>query len=221
MTAATKRSPVIAAFDSTQFDFGTINDTQIVMSAQGTINAVGFIADVSAVDKRMIAGAGARQLLESCNIDAPQQLLRWRSLQDDGAVAYVHRNRFIVIAPSQSGHRSELFDLPAGAQGDALILPYEAGDFALGGPASQAAISELCAMNVADTLDDAWIATRLANCEVALRRLRRGVVDYRLLCTPADAAFLFGILVDAVEEHGGSTAGFSDYLGLLSGGASA
>ena len=221
MTAAAKRSPVIAAFDPRRFELGTINDTQIAMTTEATINAVGFIADVSAVRKWLIAGAGARRLLESYDIEAPLELLRWRPLENDGAVAHVHRNRFIIIAPSQTDHRSELFDAPVGRQGDALVLPHEAADFALGGAAATAAIAELCAMDVAATADDVWIATRLANCEVTLRRLRRGVVDYRLLCTPADAAFLFAILVDAIEEHGGSTVGFNDYLGLLQGGATA
>ena len=221
MTAAAKRSPVIAAFDPERFDIGAINDTQIAMTTQATINAVGFIADVSAVRKRMIAGAGARQLLETYDIEAPLELLRWRPLGDDGAVAYVHRNRILVIAPSQSDPWDKLFDAPAGRHGDALVLPHEAADFALGGQAAQAVISELCAMNVADTADDVWIATRLANCEVTLRRLRRGVVDYRLLCSPADAAFLFEILIDAIEDQGGSIAGFNDYLELLQGGPTA
>ncbi len=215
MSVAAKRSPVIAAFDAARFEHGAVNDTLIAVATRSTINAAGFLADVSAAHKRMIAGVGARQFLESFGLEAPQALLRWRPLGVDGAVAYVHRNRFMLVAASQPEKTDQLFDEPAGRQGDVLVLQLEAADFALGGPAASIAVSELCPMNIDDAADDMWIATRLANCEVMMRRLRCGRVDYRLMCTPADAVFVFAALAGVIAEHGGSVAGYNDYLGLI------
>ena len=221
MTDVAKRSAILAEFDTAGFEIGEVNATRIAIATRTPINDAGFIADVSAVRKTMIAGPAARHALESYGIEAPQELLRWRPLGADGAVAYLHHNRFLVVEPTQSSEWTKLFDELAGQQGDALVLHHEAADFALGGQAASAAISELCFMNVADTADDVWIMTRLANCEIMLRRVGRGRVDYRLMCTPADAAFLFGVLADVIVEHDGGLAGFNDYLGLLQRGATA
>ena len=214
------RSPVLQAFDGGRFEMGAVNGMQIALAQGEAVTAAGFIADLSAVHKRLFVGAGARRFLEAHDIEAPADLLRWWPLGEDGAVVYLHHHRFLVVAPSGTTRPGPLFAIAPGSQDDTLVLHHEAADFALGGEAADAIVRELCPMNLAASSDGVWIATQLAHCNVAVRRMTTDAVTYRLMCAPADAAFLFGVLVEVVQENGGTIAGFNDYLELLEGGAS-
>ena len=217
MKGSVKRSPVVSSLDETQFKFGVIYDTWIALATRATINKTGFLADVSAVPKRMIVGSGASVLLATCGIQVPKKLMHWTALGEDGAVVPLRQDRFLVVSPTRSDETNEIFQKTTGRSENTLVLRHEAADFALGGSATDSLVSELCPMDMTCLADDVWIATRLANCEVMLRRLKQGCVNYRLMCSPADAGFLFNVLSDVTKECGGSVVGFNDYLGLLKG----
>lgn len=217
---AVSRSPVLQAFEGGRFELGVVNGIQIALAQSEAVTAAGFIADLSAVHKRLFVGAGARRFLEAHDIEAPRDLLRWWPLGEDGAVVHLHRHRFLVIAPSGTTRPADLFAVTPGRKGDTLVLQHEAADFALGGEAAAAIVRDLCPMNLAACADDVWIATQLAHCGVALRRMTTDAVTYRLMCAPADAAFLFEVLADVVRENGGTIAGFNDYLELSERGVS-
>lgn len=208
---------MVSLFDETQFKFGVMYDTWIALATRSAINKIGLLADVSAVPKRMIVGPGARELLATFGIRAPEKLMRWMALGEDGAVVPLRRDRLLVVSPTRSDETNEIFQKITGRSENTLVLQHEAADFALGGSATDSLVGELCSMDISCLADDVWIATRLANCEVMLRRLTKGCVNYRLMCSPADAGFLFNVLIDVTKECGGSVVGFNDYLGMLKG----
>lgn len=202
-------SPALAAYEPGTFEPGEVHGVSIARSAQGALPASGFVADLSAAPKRLVVGAGAAAWLDACGYDVPDALLEWRPLGGDGAVACVHRQRFLLIQPAASTTDSTPGLPNAGrAADDVLVLDHEDGDLALTGALGETLLAEFCALDPGAFARSAWIPARVAQCDVALRRLEQPALHYRLLCAPAEAAWL----VTTFANAGATLAGFDDYL---------
>ena len=96
-----------------------------------------------------------------------------------------------------------------------LLLPYECAEFALLGADLDPLFNELSACNPALLQADRWLATRFAHAEVGLRLITVPQPHLRVVCSPADARFLFELLSTLVAEHGGLTTTLDAYIRLI------
>lgn len=205
-------SPALAAYEPGAFEQGEVNGVGIARFAHHTLPASGFIADVSAAPNRLVVGAGAAAWLDARGYDVPGALLEWRPLGGDGAVACVHRQRFLLVQPA--GSTTDSIPGPPNegrAMEDVLVLDHEHGDLALTGALGVTLLAEFCALDPGAFAGNAWIPARVAQCDVALRRLEQPTQHYRLLCAPAEASWL----VTTFANAGAALAGFDDYLNYL------
>ena len=199
-------------YEADRFQIGVVHGMRIARAAITPAASDCTLVDVSATPKRLLAGAGAARWLEAHGVVAPRAVMQWQRLGGDGAVVRVHRDRYLVVADAASAAPAAVFAAAPGPHADVLVLDHEAAEFALLGGTAAGVLAELCPLDLAGMSDTTWTATRLARCELALRRLDVDAMHFRLLCTPADAQYLFGTLRDCVEVRGGSILGFDDYV---------
>ncbi len=225
-----KQSPIIECFAHAEFQFAGVNGMRIATLSNAGINkennddqSVGdYIADLSAIPKRLVVGVEAPQWLSEFGIDAPSGLLEYRQIEDGTTVVRLHHQQYLLISGTSimTGLPlgSSIFDLDEGRHGNVLVLDYECAEFAIGGPHVGALLAELCPMDLASAPDGVWLVTRMAHCEVSLQLGGGNDAACRVICSPAEGQFLFGIIEEVINEHDGSMFGFHDYLTIVENG---
>lgn len=225
-----KQSPIIDCFATAEFQFAAVNGMRIATLSNNHDNhhrPVGdYVADLSASPKRLVVGVEARTWLAQHGIDAPSGLLEYRIIEGRSTVVRFHHQQYLLISgiSVMAGSAfASVFDLDEGRHGNVLVLDYECAEFAVGGPHLAVLLAELCAMDFAAAPEGIWIATRMAHCEVSLQLGRAGDAAVgadsvreryvcRVICSPAEGQFLFGIIKDVIDQHAGSVLGFNDYV---------
>lgn len=208
-----RQSPLLSAYAPNAFEIGAVHDMDVALRARSTEIRADYVADLSALRRRLFVGPNAAKWLAQHRVDAPTGLLEYRDLGSDAVIVRLHRDQYLLIDALDTSPFDELFTLPEGRYDDVVIMAYEAAEIGCGGPHLDTTVAELCPMDVDAVADHVWIATRFAHCEVALRRLH--TPHWRIICTPADARHLFAVLRDVTLERGGATIGFEDYRELV------
>jgi len=175
---------------------------------------IDYVADLSALRRRLFVGRAAPRWLAERNIVVPSGLLEYSELDTGAVIVRLHRHQYLLIDGVDNSPYNDLFALEPGRHDDVLVVAYEAAEMACGGPHVDELVAELCPMDIVGVEGNTWIATRFAHCELALRRLELPA-HYRVLCSPADARFVFGILREVTLERDGAVLGFDDYRALL------
>jgi hypothetical protein len=210
----TRTSPLLSAYPTSHFEHGVANNTKIALRAHRTLPTPNYIADISSIRRRLFVGSNAPGWLKERGIETSDRLFECRALVNGALIVRLHRQQYLLIDTYGVSSYDALFELDEGRDADVLILDYEAAEIACGGPYVADMFSELCPMEIAQVGAATWIATRLAHCEVAIRRQQNPVHD-RIICAPADAIFLFGILSTVALERDGAVIGFDDFRALL------
>ncbi len=209
-----QQSPLRALYPETDFEFGEIHGMSIAQRTKKNDLGPDYIADLSAIRRRLFVGHAVPEWLAAHNISVPRRLLEYNQLDNGAVIVRLHRQQYLLIDSVQDSTHDDIFAIEQGRHGDVLVIAYEAAEIACGGPHVDELVAELCPMDITNNASDSWIATRFAHCELALRRLD-APAHYRILCSPADARFVFGILSEATLERDGVVLGFDDYRALL------
>lgn len=205
-----KRSPLLSAFHESSYEIGERGEMRIALRARSSRVTDNFLADISALRRRLFVGRSAPQWLREHDVIVPEKLLSYKQLNGGATVVRLHRQQYLLTDGLEPEVLEGLFRLEEGRYDNVLVLPYEAAEMACGGPYVTALMAELCPMDLSATKPGSWIATRLAHCEATLRCVDEPL-HYRVVCTPADAQFLFGVLSQVTREHDGTILGFDDY----------
>ena len=221
-----KQSHILDCFDPAEFEFAAVNGMRIAARRKNDRPVGDYVADLSAIPKRLVVGAGAPEWLAEYGIDAPSGLLQYRLIEGGATVVRFHHQQYLLIEDMSASPPGPVFDLDEGRHGKVLVLDYECADFAIGGPHTTALLAELCAMDFATAPEGIWIATHMAHCEVSLQLGRTGDAAVgadsvressacRVICSPAEGQFLFGIIKDVINQYAGSVLGFNDYATIV------
>ena len=205
-----KRSPLFSAFDKTAYEFGEISDMAIALRAKNSPDSGNYLADLSALRRRLFVGRSVPEWLDGHGVTVPEKLLTCAEIHNGAIAVRLHRQQYLLIDSLDCTLSEGLFELEEGRHDEVLVLPYEAAEMACGGPHIGALMAELCPIDLSMVDDGTWIATRLAHCEAAIRRIGNPL-HYRIVCSPADAQFLFGVLSQVTRERDGAILGFNDY----------
>ncbi len=223
-----KQSPIIECFAPGEFEFAgvygmrvaTLSNNESNKGSNNHLSVGDYVADLSAIPKRLVVGVEAPVWLEQYGIDAPSGLLQYRQIEDGTTIVRFHHQQYLLISgiSVMAGlPLGSVFDLVEGRHGSVLVLDYECAEFAVGGPHLAALLAELCPMDFAAAPEGVWIMTRMAHCEVSLRFNRTGDAECRVMCSPAEGRFLFGIIKEVINQHAGTVLGFHDYATIVGG----
>ena len=217
-----KQSPIIECFAHDKFQFAGVNGMRIATLSNISSYSDGptgdYVADLSAIPKRLVVGVEAPVWLAQQGIEAPSGLLEYNLIEDGTTVVKLHHQQYLLISGISIMARLPLgsvFDLDEGRHGNVMVLDYECAEIAIGGPHLAELLAEFCPMDFAAAPEGVWIATLMAHCEVSLQLDRTGKPDCRVLCSPAEAQFLFGTVKDVIDQHDGSVLGFNDYVTII------
>lgn len=173
-----------------------------------------YIADLSAIRRRLFVGRPAAAWLAARDIGVPRGLLEYNELESGAIVVRLHRQQYLLVDGVDGSTYDDIFSLEQGRHDDILVVAFEVAEIACGGPHAEALVAELCPVDIAAAPRKVWTATQLAHCDLALRRIE-APAHYRLVCSVADARFLFGVLAEVTHEREGGVLGFDDYRALI------
>ncbi len=209
-------SPLLPCFAPDAFRFGEVASMTVALTRVETAAAVGYLADLSPLRKKLIVGRGCDSWLSSNALPNPRLMQR---LTAEGCwVARIGAQQVLAGGDINAAAANRLAL-------DAATLPcmvqnYDAAEIAFGGVSAAPLLAELCALDLTQFAADAWIPTLFAGVEVGLYREPAGS-RYRVVCAPADGPYLFTTLAELTREFGGAVVGFAEYSNpALTGGAS-
>ena len=207
-----RSSPVIAAFDPRTYDIGIEFGMRTALRAKQASTKLNILADLSALRRRLFVGrsVAVASFLSANGLDGTLGLLEVAELEGGAALARIHGDQYLLIDGLATGPAAPLFELDQGRHDEVLVLPYEAAEFACGGPGVRALMAELCPAQFDAAPGTLWNATRLGHCDVVVRRSERPP-HYRISCSAADARFLFGVLGEITRSRDGAVIGLEDY----------
>lgn len=207
-----RQSPIVAASRERypSIKFGNIGNMEIAVSGDFQPGKT-FLADLSAIRKRLVVGQAAVAWLREHTHDCPEQIFETRALAEGAILVRIHRDQYVLIDGPATERYDELFTLPTGRHGEVLLLEYECADIVLAGPQVANIMSELCPMPMHEIPNGVWCTTRMAHADVAILPIDSPNRHYRIIVTPADANFLYKIFSDAVAEYDGRQIGFNNY----------
>lgn len=213
MPPAVLTSPLLADFDAADARLGVIHGMRIVERTTQARATADFLADLSAVPRRLVFGYGAATWLTAAGITPPARLQGWQVVAGEALIARPHPGQYLVVDAPRGGAVPAVFAAAPRTAADVRVSDWQQAEFALGGPACAAILAELCAMELPLGREH-WCLTRVAHCEVALWLRTAPCVHVRIQCAPADARYLFGVLRACVRECGGGLLGYTDFLDL-------
>ena len=200
-----KTSPLLSCFAENAFEFGPCGDMTVALKSIRPRPAELYLADLSALRKFLVVGAGAAAWLGTQGLAAPDWFKRRRC--DQGRwVARLGNARYLLSeGPLAPG---ELWLTPGRMSDDVLVLAQGSVEIALGGPAAATLLNEFCAIDLEIAASDDWIPVQLAQLDVGLYR---DAGEFHVICAPADGQFLFATLATALTTQGGAVLGYQDY----------
>lgn len=200
-----KASPLLSCFDANAYAFGLCGDMTVALKSNRPQHARSYLADLSALRKFMVVGAGAAAWLGTQGLAAPEWFKR-RCGNDSRWVARLGHARFLL---SEGAEAPGQFWITPGRLGDdVLVLADDSVEIALGGPFATMILNEFCAIDLGVCGSDDWVPVLLAQIDAGVYR---DAADYRVICAPADGQSLFATLTEALTAQGGVVLGYQDY----------
>lgn len=188
---------------------------QVASGGPGIDTARDVLVDLSALGKRLLVGRGAYNWLQSEFGGAPDELFACVKTVAGADVVQLHYGQYLVIDPV-SGDAPGLDAVPPDG---VVMLPYDALEFALLGPHLDKLYTELSATDPDRLATDRWYPTRFAHAEVGVRLIDVPVRHLRVVASPADADFLFGVVNEMVSAEGGALTTLDAYQNFTAAGA--
>ena len=197
------RSPVLEVY-SEAYVTRAIDGMAIACDGPAIEPERDHLVDLSALRKTLVIGPGAKDYLQTRFGCAPQALFDCVTTTEGRTLVYIHYDQYLVI-DDVAGHEPLLGDEHHDVRiDDGLLLRHDACECALIGPGRVEILHETSA-TAASLLDtNRWLATRIAHADVGIRLISHPTPHLRIVCSPADARFMFGILKDIIEERGGA-----------------
>jgi sarcosine oxidase gamma subunit len=206
-----KASPLLSCFAAGDYEFGACAEMTVALKSKHSVATDLYLADLSALRKFLVVGAGAAAWLGTQGFAAPDWFKRHGA--QGRWVARLGNLRYLVGEGSEAP--GELAITPGRLSDEVLVLAQDSVEIALGGPAAAPLLNEFCAIDLDTAVNDEWIPMQLAQIDVSVYRSAQ---EFRLICAPADGQFLFSILTEAVTAQSGSVLGFADYQQVTRGG---
>jgi hypothetical protein len=211
---ARRHSPVLDLY-AHPTERGEYFDMSVAVGGQDIDPARLALIDISPVPKRLVAGVGAAGwLMQHCG-EVPKDLFDCADAGAGGTVVRLHYTQYLIVGGLDGECLRTALTADDSATDGVLLLPYECAEFALLGADLDPLFNELSACNPALLQADRWLATRFAHAEVGLRLITVPQPHLRVVCSPADARFLFELLSTLVAEHGGLTTTLDAYIRLI------
>ena len=187
MPPAALTSPLLAEFDSADASLGVVHGMRIVERIAQTCATENFLADLSAVPRRLVCGRGAAAWLTAAGLTPPAQEQGWQVVAGEALIARPHRGQYLVVDAPRRWRRARRLrgrgECRAGRAGERLA----AGGTRPRRPACAAILAELCALELS-LGNEYWCLTRLAHCEVALWLRTAPTVHVRINARPRTRA---------------------------------
>ncbi len=207
-----KASPLLACFADSAYEFGVCGEMTVALKSHHALATDLYLADLSALRKFLVVGAGAAAWLGTQGLAVPD----WFKRRCDAKGRWVARlgdQRYLVCEGREASGKSGI--TPGRLSDGVLVLAQDSVEIALGGPAAATLLNEFCAIDLDAAVNDGWIPVQLAQIDVAVYRSAQ---ELHLICAPADGQFLFSILTEALTAQGGTVLGFADYQQVTRGG---
>lgn len=194
---------LLAQYETAGAELGEIAGMATGLSVPDAHAGALWLVELTPLRRLLVLGTGAAQALAAAALPVPA--LFDIAQAPSAAVAQNAPRQFLVSALTATPDQ-----LPAiGAVPGALILPTEYAEFAVGGPDWAELVAELTTADSAAPTASAWFATQICGLDAVLCR---GPAGFRVLCAPAEAAWLGGALLERVRARGGRLIGFNDFL---------
>lgn len=209
-TMARAESAVLWSPASQILNIGTCNNMKLGLRGGDAEQTAGFIADLSAVRKRLLFGADSQKWLAKNDVPAKLALFESAAVGTSGLVVRTHFDQYLLI----DGLENERKPLTASAAPIAglncALCDHDSAEFALAGPWQQAMLNEFCATQI-EPQTMTFMMVKFAGCDVCLWQPLLPQPHIRLICSAAEASTLFQLLNEFVHEHSGQLIGFDDY----------
>jgi hypothetical protein len=164
-----------------------------------------WCCELPSLARALVIGAGAAETLRQAGLTAPS-LLGVDHLPGC-EIAQVAPCQFLVSALPATPAQLPALTLSAGS----LVLSIEYAAFAFGGEDFEVVLSGIATADSTAATASAWFPTQICGLDAVLQR---GNTGFRVLCAPAEGAWLASALKDRVSAHAGRTISIEDYLGL-------
>ena len=210
-------SPVMAYSRGLALSEGEHGGMRIAVGGRPVDEERATIIDVSAIPKRLLAGTGVAQCCADMGLDVPPNPFTCVEQQDGAVIANLHHHQYLWIAsPTGSGWSAEFESYDSGKVPSCINLPFECAEFAVLGPHQEDLLLELTAVDPSALMPNTWHTVRLAHAEVAIRQIESPARHLRVICSPADAIYLFALLCEVTREFHGEVTGLDRYLEFVS-----
>ncbi len=197
------KSPVLELYDDGVTALSVCHGMHIASGGAALADGLDALVDVSALPRHLIVGAGAPAWLRSHAWQPPSTLFECHQQSDGHTLVRLHDAQYLLLAAVDAASDPladvAAMELPA----DVLILPYECAEFAVLGPARFDTLLELSRLDPAVLAPGHWCATQLAHADVGMRVIDQPQSHWRIVCSPADARYLFSTLRELLRERGG------------------
>lgn len=170
------------------------------------------LVDLSAVPRRLVVGPGAADWVSRHTGLRPGAMFLI-STGEGGCCVRLHQQQYLLIGALHASAAPGWLDAQSAT--DALVLPYECAEFALLGPCREPVLRELSTLRPDAIVPGRWVAARLAHADIGLRTVDDPQTHWRIVCSPADAHYLYGVVSELVREHDGVVTTFDAYLDHL------
>ena len=143
-----RHSPLLSAYASEAFEIGEVNDMNIALRAKSARLPSDYVADLSAIRRRLFVGRPAAYWLAEHDIDVPAGLLKYNELESGAIIVRLHRHQYLLVDSIDGSAYDNIFSLVEGRQDDILVVAFEAAEIACGGPHAEDLLTELCPMDI-------------------------------------------------------------------------
>lgn len=200
---STHRAAALLARYAAGATLGDVAGMHTGLSVPGAAAFLNWLAELTPIARVLVLGPGAAVALRAAGLAAPPLL--GVTVTADISVAQIAPGQYLASAAAASAQSLPAFERSLAV----LVLPVEYAEFALGGPAITGLIAEICTADATAPSASGWFATQICGLDAALVRDARG---WRVLCAPAEAPWLGGVLLDLIESQRGGLIGYNDYL---------
>ena len=202
-----RAAALLARYADCGATLGDVAGMQTGVSVPGAADSSHWLAELTPIARVLLLGAGAASALRAAGLPAPALLGMVATAL--AGVAQIAPGQYLVSASASSPHAVPVLE----GSSNWLVLPIEYAEFALGGPNITELIAEICTADATAPSATAWFPTQLCGLDAVLVRALDG---WHVLCAPAEAPWLGGVLLGLIESLDGGLIGYNDYLTLSS-----